>query len=363
LATSDGGSSSSSTKKPIRLLCLHEMGARDCVFPVIAAGPGGSLSLHGLAIEAPDPGCPVQPATRCSYRGHELPRSLRGTLLPAGAVGVAGGGWLVFSGVDISYDYCTEDFESAVRAIYNGSAGTGDGVSLNVVDANNNSAGTKNNGDHDRRVTFACTHCDFSCFVPGGDARGELPAMVSFRNMTIGCAKPLPGSLKKRAGSGVKAVKSNGTSGGGNGVGGTTTMTSLAQAAAESSEASLSSSSTNNSPLPSSSSSSTKLSTAALAATLAAGGAAIAAAALGAALGARTVAKRNAASTSAANNASPSSAAGAASAAAGGSRRDDDDDSAPACALSSTSAAVAAAPSAELLASSPTSPTTNDSSW
>ena len=82
---SDGGGGNGRRTRPVRLSCLHEPGARDCVFPVVAAGPGGSVTFEGLSIVAPDPGCPVQPATSCSYRGRRLPHALRGTLTPAGA--------------------------------------------------------------------------------------------------------------------------------------------------------------------------------------------------------------------------------------------------------------------------------------
>ena len=279
-AVSDGGEGKEqqARRRPVRLSCLHEPGARDCVFPVVAAGSGGSVSFEGLSIEAPDPGCPVEPATRCSYRGRQLPYALRGTLTPAGAVGVSNGGWLVFSGVELSYDFCTAEFEQAVQAVVEEAASGGaaaevDGVKL--VRASGGGGAGRANGSSSTPppplLTFSCARCDFDCSLPGAAERGELPATFSLRNTTITCARPLPASLRKRAGTGVRV---------GRGGGGDAGMPEGALASSPSSP---------------SSHASTKLSTAALAATLAAGGAAVAAAALGAALGARTVARRAAA--------------------------------------------------------------------
>lgn len=288
-ASGDGGgvSDGGAPRRPVRLSCLHEPGARDCVFPVVAAGPGSSVSFEGLSIDAPDPGCPVQPATRCSYRGRDLPHSLQGTLVPAGAAGVSSGGWLVLSGVDLAYDFCTSEFESAVDAVVEAAAAAGTGAAadgVTLVRAGGGGGGAGGNCSSSSfppppRITFSCAHCDFNCSLPGSGERGEQPSAFSLWNTTISCARPLPAALRKRAGTGVVRVgKGGGDSGGGN------ALASSAFAAASS-----------GSTAPPSFRASNRLSTAALAGTLAAGDAAVAAAVLGAALGARTVARRAAA--------------------------------------------------------------------
>ena len=303
-------------RRPVRLSCLHEPGARDCVFPVVSAGSGGSVSFEGLSIEAPDPGCPVQPATRCSYRGRALPGTLRGSLTPAGAVGVSGGGWVVFSNVELSYDFCTPEFERAVDVVVagaaaaaaasNGAGAVADGVTL-VRSSGVNNGGSSNGSllSSPPLMSFSCARCDFDCSLPGSAERGELPGIVSLRNMTITCARPLPASLRKRAGTGfVRAGSGKGDGKGGGKGGGDAGAADGADGALASSSSPDSSSST------SSSHASVRLSASALAATLAAGGAAVAAAALGAALGARTVARRAAAAEAAAVSGSASGGCG-----------------------------------------------------
>jgi len=326
-APAGGGSPPPPRRRPVRLSCLHEPGARDCVFPVVAAGSGGSVSFEGLAIEAPDPGCAVKPATRCSYRGRELPGALRGSLTPAGAVGVSAGGWLVFSDVELSYDFCTPEFERAAAAVAEAAASGGagaaaDGVTLVRASSGAAAAAAAAAGGHlaAPRVAFSCAHCDFECSVPGSVERGELPATFSLRNTTISCSRPLPASLRKRAGTGVVRAGGGGEDPG---------------------EGALASSSSSSS---SSSHASIRLSTSALAATIAAGGAAVAAAALGAALGARTVARRAAAAEAA--------AAVAGSLGAGSTSDDDGDDERVRVASSSSSSPASFASTDAVLPSS-----------
>ena len=158
----DGGSGSGRVT-----LTVH--GAH-CVQPAAATGPGSSLALSQVNLVAESPGCASEPAVLCPLPGgargaHFTPR---GSLLPAGGVGVYSGGRLLLDSVDIAYVRCTREFEAAAESL---ARAEGAGATL--------SRGA--NGG----VTLSCTHCAIDgCILPDAPSTVQ-PASILMHNTTL----------------------------------------------------------------------------------------------------------------------------------------------------------------------------------
>ena len=160
----DGGSSSGRVT-----LTVH--GTR-CVQPAAATGPGSSLALSQITLVADTPGCASEPAVTCPLPGGARGALFtpRGSLLPAGGVGVYSGGRLLLDGVDIAYVYCTREFEAAAASL----------ARAEGADATLSRGG-------DGGVMLACTHCAIDgCILPDTLATVQ-PASILFHNTTLRC--------------------------------------------------------------------------------------------------------------------------------------------------------------------------------